>query len=172
MARAVIDPIEPSVVRAMLDYDVSTGLFRWFKPKRTMARGWFAGHAHHSGYSVIQIQRRVYPAHRLAFVIMTGRWPAAEVDHKDRNRSNNRWENLREATSAQNGDNRSGWAKKASGLPKGVYPAPRSPNRFVAKIGFGGGVKHIGTFGSVAEAADAYRRAVEAAAGEFAHHGQ
>lgn len=136
-----------------------------------MARGWFAGHMHRSGYLVIQVNGRQYSAHRLAFAVMTGAWPAEEIDHKDRSRANNKWENLREATSAQNAANRSGWATKANGLPKGVFQAPKKQGRFVAKIGVGGRLKHLGTFDTIDEAAESYRRAVASLGGEFAHHG-
>ena len=37
---------------------------------------------------------------------MTGRMPSAQVDHIDGDQGNNRWANLREATSASNALNR------------------------------------------------------------------
>jgi hypothetical protein len=37
---------------------------------------------------------------------MTGRWPASEIDHKNRIRDDDRFDNLREATSQQNTFNR------------------------------------------------------------------
>jgi hypothetical protein len=160
----------PEMIRAVLEYDGSCGLFRWKRPVRTMARGWFAGSLHASGYMIIQVNRRPYGAHRLAFAIVNGEWPAAEVDHRDRDRSNNRWANLRQATSAQNGANRAPWSAKPSGLPKGVFPAPRNSGRFVAKLGVGGRIKHLGTFDTVDDAAAAYRLAAEISSGEFAHH--
>ncbi len=103
---------------------------------------------------------------------MTGRWPEYEIDHRDRDRANNKWVNLREATSAQNGANRRQWTTKPSQLPKGVFPAPMKDGRFVAKIGIGGKLKHLGTFDTVEEAFETYQRAADVAAGEFAHYGQ
>ena len=36
---------------------------------------------------------------------MTGEWPVIDVDHKDTVKSNNRWSNLRLATTSENGQN-------------------------------------------------------------------
>jgi hypothetical protein len=44
-------------------------------------------------------------AHRLAWLLKTGSWPPRFIDQIDGNRSNNRWNNLREATKAENGRN-------------------------------------------------------------------
>lgn len=48
---------------------------------------------------------RLFSAHRLAFVLMTGNWPNI-VDHIDRNRTNNRWSNLRDGDHADNARNK------------------------------------------------------------------
>lgn len=42
-----------------------------------------------TGYRKIWLEGREYPVHRLAFVYMVGEAPN-EVDHIDRNKSNNR----------------------------------------------------------------------------------
>lgn len=48
------------------------------------------------------IKRQIHiPCHQIAFALMTGRWPHL-VNHKDGNPSNNKWENLEEATHQQN----------------------------------------------------------------------
>ena len=38
----------------------------------------------------------------IAWFYMTGVWPKNEIDHKDLDKSNNKWSNLREATHQQN----------------------------------------------------------------------
>lgn len=43
-----------------------------------------------------------YRAHRVIWAMQTGEWPAAEIDHKNHIRDDNRWENLREATRLEN----------------------------------------------------------------------
>lgn len=43
--------------------------------------------------------------HRAAWLIVTGSWPNHGVDHRDGDRSNNKWANLRPATQSQNRQN-------------------------------------------------------------------
>lgn len=43
--------------------------------------------------------------HRLAWRLMTGEWPTNEVDHRNLDKSDNRWCNLRLATASENHQN-------------------------------------------------------------------
>jgi len=76
-------------------------------------------------------------AHRLAFLYMEGVFPPNQVDHIDRNRKNNRWENLRTATNAENCRNRTGVI--------GVYENKKTGGWY-ASIGVEGKSKYLGYF--------------------------
>lgn len=109
---------------------------------------------------------RAYQSHRLAWLWMTGEWPALQVDHKDTDRRNNRWSNLRLATRTENqwnanvrGDNTSGY--------KGVS-RPKGRTKWQAHITLGGRRKYLGTFDTAEDANQAATAARQAAHGEFA----
>jgi hypothetical protein len=87
----------------LFSYDPDTGLFtRLVTTGSRSQAGEIAGSKDSQGYWQISINHRVHRAHRLAWLYMMGEWPDAEIDHRDLNRSNNRWSNLRPATRAQN----------------------------------------------------------------------
>jgi hypothetical protein len=79
-----------------VEYDPDTG---WFT-----RNGERAGSLYSNGYRHIYIGGKRYKEHRLAFLFMTGEMPE-QVDHINRNRSDNRWHNLRPVTSRQNMEN-------------------------------------------------------------------
>lgn len=61
-----------------------------------------------------------YQVHALIWLYMTGAWPVALIDHKDMDRRNNCWNNLRLATKSQNGANASKKKSNKSGF-KNVF---------------------------------------------------
>lgn len=58
------------------------------------------------GYLLVKLDGYCYRAHRVIFLMMTGRWPKPTCDHISRNTLDNRWSNLREATHAEQTANR------------------------------------------------------------------
>lgn len=101
-------------------------------------------------------------AHRLAFLYMTRRWPK-EVDHRDLDRSNNQWSNLREAKShSANLANQRGKGP----YPKGVCKTPAG--RFAARLMNMGKNHYLGTFDNPEEAHAAYAAKAQELHGEFA----
>ena len=66
------------------------------------------------GYLIIKIKGKQYKAHRLVYAYHHGKFPAKEIDHINRVRTDNRIENLRECTRIENIKN-----SKKSGF--GVY---------------------------------------------------
>jgi hypothetical protein len=106
-------------LREVLHYDPDSGVFRWVKcPGDRMRAGTVAG-CLCDGYTTIDVDKRTYYAHRLAWLYQTGKWPDLRLDHRNMVRTDNRWANLREATDAQNKANRKKLASNTSGF-KGV----------------------------------------------------
>ena len=95
----------PAAMLRELEYDPATGLFRWSHPHHRQPSGWFEGNKGVRQYRRLWWKDRHYLAHRVAWRLMTGRWPRNEIDHIDHDQSNNRWSNLRAATHKQNGKN-------------------------------------------------------------------
>jgi len=157
---------------AALSYDPDTGEIRW---KRTVGRaqqGAIAGSITRIGrfsYRTIQVAGKRTYAHRIAWLLAHGFWPAALIDHKNRNTLDNRLTNLREATPSQNSANCKRHSRKSRGV-KGVYW--NSANRkWVSYIRRDGKSRYIGSFSNIDDAARAYEQAAKALFGEFARTG-
>ncbi len=98
----------------------------------------------------------------MVWAICKGAWPGPQLDHIDRNKSNNRIENLREASTSENCRNRA-TAAKLRGV--GVH---RKTGKFQAQIGHRNEILYLGLFKTREEAALAYDAAARSLHGEFA----
>jgi len=87
-------------LKDILHYDPVTGLFERYGNYSK------CGSKSYQGYILIGIGRKSYYAHRLAWLYMTGNWPSNEIDHINRIRDDNRWENLRKADRSLQNRNR------------------------------------------------------------------
>ena len=95
-----------------------------------------AGTPHIQGYVSINIGGKIYLAHRIAFLFMEGSEPNKLVDHINGVRNDNRFINLRHASSSQNLANSKVFSHNTSGH-RGVY-LRKDTNRWQAQIKRGG----------------------------------
>jgi hypothetical protein len=96
--------------------------------------------------------------------------PTEDVDHIDGDGLNNRRNNLRVATSAQNGRNRGAQRNNTSGY-KGVG-WDKSRQKWTAQIKVNGKQKHLGRFDTPEAAHKAYCEAADRLHGKFANYGE
>ena len=141
-------------LKELLDYNPETGLFTWLVSKGTRREDGIAGSLHPEGYWQIGIDGKLYKAHRLAWLYMTGEWPKDQIDHINGIRDNNRFINLREATQAENHQNRALNANNVSGYP-GVSWHKRDC-KWQGHITLDGKQKHLGYFDTPEVAHSAY----------------
>lgn len=148
-------------------FDYKDGNLVW-KIDRTngIKAGDIAGSKQKSGYIRVSIKDRPHLVHRMIFLWHHGYLPKS-IDHIDRNRSNNKIENLRAATATQNQGNRSLSKTNTSGF-RGVGWHKRY-NKWCARISINGKLKNIGQFDSIEDAKAAYQLEAIKHFGEFAN---
>lgn len=146
--------IEHGRLLSILEYDIASGRFSWrIRMGSRALPGATAGSVSNEGYVLIKIGRTRYLAHRLAWLYVTGKWPCGEIDHKDGNRANNAFGNLRDVTKVVNSQNR---RKAAAGSATGVLGVTLLRAKFVAQITAQGKHRHIGVFPTTEQAHAAY----------------
>ena len=156
-------------LKELLHYDPETGEFTWLVSNSNRVKvGDIAGCINKLDYRTIAINRKIYLAHRLAFLWMTEAFPENMVDHINHDKSDNRWENLRPATRAENKRNTWKQSNNTSGF-KGVY-FNKGVGKYVAHVTVNGAKKYLGCFTSPEEAYQARCCAEDEYYGEFANY--
>lgn len=178
------EQIAPYVLAQLLHYDQEAGKLFWrhrpaemfksgdgrYTAERTCAT-WNARYAGKEaftavgthGYACGAVFNKLLLAHRVVWALVTGEWPDGVIDHIDRDRLNNRFENLRQCTQAENSLNRVGYkTREKSSKFKGLWWHKVNKKWIVEFRG-----KHIGSFEHEHEAASAYDREAHAYCPEF-----
>lgn len=158
-------------LKELLHYDPAAGVFTWRVTRCHKAKtGQRAGNTTYNGrsrrYRQIGICNRNYHAGRLAWLYVTGEWPSRCVDHANCDSLDDRWTNLRLATSSQNNANRRVCKNNTTGF-KGVS-YHKGKKRYRAAIGLGRKSVHLGHYDTPEEAHAAYLAAAKRLFGEFA----
>lgn len=102
-----------------------------------------AGVSLKNGYVRIQVLNKNYLAHRIIYCMFYGYFPKL-VDHIDGNKSNNKIENLREATVSENHQNKKMSKNNTSGYPGVTWHTSRK--KWIARVGHNGKCLQIGYF--------------------------
>jgi len=118
-------------IKRFLDYDMNTGIFVWknrkesefkknqkcnsYKTWNTRFAGKEAGMINRN-YRIIVINATIYQAHKLAYIYVYGDAPNDDIDHINRDASDNRIVNLRNVTRSQNMQNNGVQKNNTSGI--------------------------------------------------------
>ena len=133
----------------VISYEPSTGIFLWENNKKCSGPvkvGEVAGSIDFHGYRIIQIDGAKYRAARLAVLYMTGSFPEL-VDHINRERSDDRWCNLRACNISENNRNISMKSNNTSGV-KGIS-FHKASGKWVASIRVNKKQLHLGLYSDI-----------------------
>ena len=142
-------------LRNMLSYDPASGSFVWLiRPCKAVHIGDIAGcKEKRIGYMTIGIKGRVYKSHRLAWLYVTGAWPAGLIDHINGAKADNRFENLRDVGADGNSQNvRKPNRRNKSGFMGVIW----FQNKWRASMSVNGKSKWLGDYATPEEAHQIY----------------
>lgn len=136
------------VVNKLIAYNIITGVFKWKVNKSNKKAGSIAGRVKKdSGYRYITINKQECAAHRIAWLLVTKKDPYPyEIDHKDRNKGNNAFHNLRLATIQQNSSNRKIGSNNTSGHKSITFQSHQTSNPWVVCIHQQNKSHYVGSF--------------------------
>ena len=158
----------PSVAELNSLFEYKDGVLFWKQRKPGRKVGVAAGTVNTNGYVVVLLSGSFFYAHRIVFKMFTGKEPET-VDHINGSKSDNRIENLRGCTHAENGLNKPLTKQNKSGVKNVSWYAPYKKWRVALRVQ--NKQKNFGYFADIelaelvaAEARDKHHK-------EFANHG-
>ena len=152
--------------KELFNYDPKTGLLTWRVNRSRRARvGEIAGTVTPKGYRRVGVDGQDYMVTHVIHVWMTGVWPP---DHEDLDPSNDRWLNLRPATTSQQNMNQ-GIRRDNTFGHKGVH-WHKASGKWSVEIQVNGERIHLGLFdrNKLTEAVACYERHARLYHGRFA----
>lgn len=144
-------------LRELLFYDPASGHFQWKVQNNGGRRiGKKAGNLNlDNGRWYINVDGRSYLANRLAWFYVHGQWPVLDIDHKDTDKTNDAFCNLREVSRSVNLQNQRRARKDNKLGVLGVYWHERD-QRYLANIKVGDRRIFLGSFRDLEPAKEAY----------------
>ena len=154
-------------IRTTLQYDPESGWLTWIVQRMRIKAGTRAGTVWTSPASGRKVRKICFGRgtkevfvkyeHHVAWFLHTGEWPEMEIDHKDRDATNNKWDNLRLCTPVQQRINYGLRRNNTSGA-QGVFWRERDKS-FSSKIVANYKIHNLGTFKTFEKAKAAYAAA-------------
>lgn len=174
----LIRDITPQLLQRIMAYDPQTGILHWKERPRDLCKSdrdhkrWNTSHAGEracfprpQGYLGCLVFKRPLAAHRVAWALHYGEWPAT-IDHINGDRADNRIANLRSVSEAENAKNR----RPHQGNKSGTTGVIAHRDRWRAYITHEYQQIHLGVFDTLEEAC-AVRKSAEAKYGFHENHG-
>lgn len=140
-------------LKEIVIYDPETGLFTWRFNRSNKKAGEIAGCLSPLGYVLLRLEKKLYKAHRLAWLYVYGEWPNGDIDHINSVKSDNRIANIRDTTRAENKQNMVRAHKDNS---CGTLGVTSHRDKFVAQITHEGRRIYIGIYKTIEQAHAAY----------------
>ena len=137
-------------VQSLFHYD-NGKLIRKKHVRGSKGAGSVVGTKNHHGYIQTMIRGKTFMVHRVIWLWHYGYIPENDIDHINRNKSDNRIENLREVSPTCNARNRSQMTNTISGI-RGVSWSKKEM-KWVPEIMIGGKHVYLGSFNCKLEAA-------------------
>ena len=151
---------------SLLHYDPVTGQLSWrVNASRRTRAGSVIKSVDSKGYLYFGYCGKNYRAHRIIWLMHYGVMPPSLVDHRDRDKTNNRIDNLRSASESENQWNRPAKRGTASGLKGACWDKERE--KWLAVIRIGGKNVRLGRFETAELAHQAYCEAALYKHGQF-----
>ena len=156
------------LLNELFTYDKETGKLYWKAARQRIKVGDEVGSDNGSGYLKTKVNNKTYRLHRLVFLMHKGYLPKI-LDHINGDRKDNRIENLRPVSLAQNAQNAKLNSKNNSGY-KGVFWV-KSSKKWRGQVKCNGETIYLGEYNDIEEADRVVRAAREELHGNFANHG-
>ncbi len=164
--------MEACDLHSYLVLDHGTGKLFW-KPRKGLPKTKWGQEAFTStrtdGYKQGCINQRKFLGHRVVYALAFGQWPQGCIDHINGDKSDNRPENLRDVSHAENHRNMPKPANNTSGHVGVTWQ--RKLKKWGAQIKIEQRVKWLGTYASLSDAIAA-RKSAENEFGFHENHGE
>ena len=145
------------IIQDDIEYLPDTGELFWKRSSRGRKLSKPIGCTNTKGYRVVTLGGTQFKLHRVVWFKVYGEWPEGELDHIDKNKDNNKVENLRVGSSI-NSHNRS-MPLPRSGLIGACWNKARQ--KYKTAIRIDGKNIHLGYFDTPEEASSVYLKAKE-----------